>query len=70
MSSIHFSRYAGFNLVKMRSRGGMPVAFADFEVTELFLLIIKHQQTPHTHTCIFIDTRRRKTLGVKLYDLH
>jgi len=33
MSSIHFSRYAGFNMVKMRSRGGMPVAFADFEVS-------------------------------------
>ncbi|KAK2366324.1 RNA-binding (RRM/RBD/RNP motifs) family protein [Trifolium repens] len=26
-----FSVYAGFNTVKMRSRGGMPVAFADFE---------------------------------------
>ncbi|OIW04934.1 hypothetical protein TanjilG_15679 [Lupinus angustifolius] len=26
-----FSVHAGFNLVKMRSRGGMPVAFADFE---------------------------------------
>jgi hypothetical protein len=40
-----FFRYAGFNMVKMRSRGGMPVAFADFEVSQLFLLIIKH----HTH---------------------
>lgn len=40
--SIHFSRHAGFNLVKMRSRGGgMPVAFADFEVSQLLLLIIK-----------------------------
>ncbi|XP_061374624.1 uncharacterized protein LOC133316850 [Gastrolobium bilobum] len=26
-----FSVYTGFNMVKMRSRGGMPVAFADFE---------------------------------------
>ncbi|KAJ1420295.1 RNA-binding domain superfamily [Sesbania bispinosa] len=26
-----FSGYTGFNMVKMRSRGGMPVAFADFE---------------------------------------
>ncbi|KAI4329164.1 hypothetical protein L6164_021457 [Bauhinia variegata] len=29
-----FSVYTGFNLVKMRSRGGMPVAFADFEEIE------------------------------------
>ncbi|XP_010542440.1 PREDICTED: protein WHI3 [Tarenaya hassleriana] len=28
------SRYPGFNAMKMRSRGGIPVAFADFEETE------------------------------------
>ncbi|KAJ7951646.1 RNA-binding protein with multiple splicing [Quillaja saponaria] len=28
------SQYPGFNMVKMRSRGGMPVAFADFEEIE------------------------------------
>ncbi|KAK7294330.1 hypothetical protein RJT34_17219 [Clitoria ternatea] len=26
-----FSVHTGFNMIKMRSRGGMPVAFADFE---------------------------------------
>lgn len=25
-------RYPGFNTLKVRDRGGMPVAFADFEV--------------------------------------
>lgn len=25
-------RYPGFNILKLRARGGMPVAFADFEV--------------------------------------
>ncbi|KAI9102946.1 hypothetical protein K1719_023385 [Acacia pycnantha] len=29
-----FSVYRGFNMVKMRSRGGMPVAFADYAETE------------------------------------
>ncbi|KAK4267331.1 hypothetical protein QN277_024125 [Acacia crassicarpa] len=29
-----FSAYPGFSMVKMRSRGGMPVAFADFTETE------------------------------------
>lgn len=28
------SRYPGFNVLKMRARGGMPVAFADFEEIE------------------------------------
>lgn len=61
--SIHFSRHAGFNLVKMRSRGGMPVAFADFEVSQLLLLIIKHQQT-HTHT--HLPNTRCQTLKLTL----
>ncbi|KAF7814155.1 U2 small nuclear ribonucleoprotein B''-like [Senna tora] len=26
-----FSMYTGFNMIKMRTRGGMPVAFADFK---------------------------------------
>lgn len=26
------ARYPGFNTLKVRARGGMPVAFADFEV--------------------------------------
>lgn len=39
MPFIQRSRYAGFNMVKMRSRGGMPVAFADFEVTNLVLAV-------------------------------
>ena len=25
-------RYPGFNVLKIRAKGGMPVAFADFEV--------------------------------------
>ena len=38
------SRYPGFNMVKVHSRGGMPIAFADFEVAhsscwELTLLV-------------------------------
>ncbi|CAA7016794.1 unnamed protein product [Microthlaspi erraticum] len=28
------SRYPGFNILRIRARGGMPVAFADFEETE------------------------------------
>ncbi|KAF2544953.1 hypothetical protein F2Q70_00023496 [Brassica cretica] len=28
------SRYSGFNILKIRARGGMPVAFADFEEIE------------------------------------
>ncbi|KAK6264211.1 hypothetical protein SCA6_019645 [Theobroma cacao] len=28
------SRYPGFNMLKIRAKGGMPVAFADFEQTE------------------------------------
>lgn len=31
MTSIG-SRYPGFNVIKLRAKGGMPVAFADFEV--------------------------------------
>ncbi|CAI0392154.1 unnamed protein product [Linum tenue] len=26
-------QYPGFNVLKMRDQGGMPVAFADFEIT-------------------------------------
>lgn len=29
-----FSQYPGFNVLKIRARGGMPVAFADFEDVE------------------------------------
>lgn len=34
LSKTHFFgvRYAGFKMVKLRGRSGMPVAFADFEV--------------------------------------
>lgn len=38
-------RYPGFNSLKVRDRGGMPVAFADFEVpvllsTNIFLIVV------------------------------
>jgi len=29
------SRYPGFHVLKIRAKGGMPVAFADFEVLML-----------------------------------
>lgn len=29
-----FSQYPGFNILKLRARGGMPVAFVDFEEVE------------------------------------
>lgn len=29
---LYGSRYPGFKVLKMRAKGGMPVAFADFEV--------------------------------------
>lgn len=28
------ARYPGFNVIKLRAKGGMPVAFADFEVPQ------------------------------------
>lgn len=28
------ARYPGFNMLKLRARSGMPVAFADFEVMQ------------------------------------
>lgn len=35
MARILFgARYPGFNMLKLRARGGMPVAFADFEVMQ------------------------------------
>ncbi|KAH7547184.1 hypothetical protein FEM48_Zijuj01G0282400 [Ziziphus jujuba var. spinosa] len=35
MARILFgARYPGFNMLKLRARGGMPVAFADFEEIE------------------------------------
>lgn len=36
------ARYSGFNTLKVRARGGMPVAFADFEVplTDLKMKLI------------------------------
>ncbi|CAL0335202.1 unnamed protein product [Lupinus luteus] len=39
-----FSVHAGFNLVKMRSRGGMPVAFADFEETDQATKVMEQLQ--------------------------
>ncbi|KAK7255563.1 hypothetical protein RIF29_28976 [Crotalaria pallida] len=39
-----FSVHPGFNLVKMRSRGGMPVAFADFEETEQATKVMEQLQ--------------------------
>lgn len=33
MTSIG-ARYPGFNVIKLRAKGGMPVAFADFEVLD------------------------------------
>ncbi|XP_004510361.1 uncharacterized protein [Cicer arietinum] len=39
-----FSVYAGFNLVKMRSRGGMPVAFADFEEIDQAVKVMEELQ--------------------------
>ncbi|KAL2337972.1 hypothetical protein Fmac_012418 [Flemingia macrophylla] len=39
-----FSVYAGFNMVKMRSRGGMPVAFADFEEVDQAAKVLEELQ--------------------------
>ncbi|XP_028756265.1 U2 small nuclear ribonucleoprotein B'' [Neltuma alba] len=39
-----FSVYPGFNMVKMRSRGGMPVAFADFEEIEQAAKVMEELQ--------------------------
>ncbi|CAL0308726.1 unnamed protein product [Lupinus luteus] len=39
-----FSVHDGFNLVKMRSRGGMPVAFADFDETEQATKVMEQLQ--------------------------
>ncbi|CAL5195613.1 unnamed protein product [Lathyrus oleraceus] len=39
-----FSVHAGFNLVKMRSRGGMPVAFADFEEVDQAVKVMEELQ--------------------------
>lgn len=33
---ITYIRYQGFNSIKIQAKGGMPVAFADFEVYFLF----------------------------------
>lgn len=39
MASFLFgASYPGFNMLKLRARGGMPVAFADFQV----MLAIRH----------------------------
>lgn len=32
------ARYPGFNVIKLRAKGGMPVAFADFEVLDTWEL--------------------------------
>ncbi|RYQ87656.1 hypothetical protein Ahy_B09g095184 [Arachis hypogaea] len=39
-----FSVYAGFNMVKIRSRGGMPVAFADFDEVEQATKVMEQLQ--------------------------
>ncbi|XLT11720.1 hypothetical protein HN51_057410 [Arachis hypogaea] len=39
-----FSVYAGFNMVKIRSRGGMPVTFADFDVVEQATKVMEQLQ--------------------------
>ncbi|XP_068478535.1 protein WHI3 isoform X2 [Phaseolus vulgaris] len=39
-----FAAYAGFNMVKMRSRGGMPVAFADFEEIDQAAKVVEELQ--------------------------
>ncbi|KAG2379918.1 uncharacterized protein HKW66_Vig0166970 [Vigna angularis] len=39
-----FSSYAGFNMVKMRSRGGMPVAFADFKELDQAVKVVEELQ--------------------------
>ncbi|KAG5021319.1 hypothetical protein AAZX31_07G009900 [Glycine max] len=39
-----FSVYTGFNMVKMRSRGGMPVAFVDFEETDQAAKVVEELQ--------------------------
>lgn len=38
------SVYTGFNMVKMRSRGGMPVAFADFEEIDQATKVLEELQ--------------------------
>ena len=32
MITFYDARYPGFNVLKLRAKSGMPVAFADFEV--------------------------------------
>lgn len=32
MVAFYDARYPGFNVLKLRAKSGMPVAFADFEV--------------------------------------
>ncbi|XLS81441.1 hypothetical protein HN51_047272 [Arachis hypogaea] len=39
-----FSVYAGFNMVKIRSRGGMPVTFADFDEVEQATKVMEQLQ--------------------------
>ncbi|MED6162601.1 hypothetical protein PIB30_072043 [Stylosanthes scabra] len=39
-----FSVYTGFNMVKIRSRGGMPVAFADFDEVEQATKVMEQLQ--------------------------
>jgi RNA recognition motif-containing protein len=38
------SRYPGFHILKIRARGGMPVAFADFEEIEQATDAMNHLQ--------------------------
>ncbi|OMO66300.1 hypothetical protein COLO4_30644 [Corchorus olitorius] len=39
------SRYPGFNMLKIRAKGGMPVAFADFEQIEQAAKVMKDLQS-------------------------
>ncbi|OMO70817.1 hypothetical protein CCACVL1_18642 [Corchorus capsularis] len=39
------SRYPGFNVLKIRAKGGMPVAFADFEQIEQAAKVMKDLQS-------------------------
>lgn len=34
-SHFYDARYPGFNVLKLRAKSGMPVAFADFEVCKI-----------------------------------
>ncbi|XP_027335806.1 uncharacterized protein LOC113849819 [Abrus precatorius] len=45
-----FSVYTGFNMVKMRSRGGMPVAFADFEEVDQAAKVMEELQGSLLHS--------------------